>query len=163
MEKYKPRQDIHSFTVPRLLSLALRIKREPHSRGASLVAQRVECLSAMWETQVQSLGREDPLEKEMATLSSILAWRIPWTEVDYSPRGRKESDTTERLHFHFPLQGSQGWPVSDLSYCSFLTLPPCYSLVEHLPYFYLWFCFHVYLFSLSFPLDPKCFNDSDLV
>ena len=34
----------------------------------------------MWETQVQSLGREDPLEKEMATHSSILAWRIPWTE-----------------------------------------------------------------------------------
>ena len=47
---------------------------------ASLVAQRVECLSAMWETQVQSLGREDPLEKEMATHSSILAWRIPWGE-----------------------------------------------------------------------------------
>ena len=119
LEKYKPRQDIHSFTVPRLLSLALRIKCEPHSRGASLVAQRVECLPAMWETQVRSLGREDPLEKEMATLSSILAWRIPWTEVDYSPRGRKESDTTERLHFHFPLQGSQGWPVSLTS----LTVP----------------------------------------
>ena len=42
--------------------------------------QLVNCLPAMWETQVQSLGQEDPLEKEMATHSSILAWRIPWTE-----------------------------------------------------------------------------------
>ena len=40
----------------------------------------VENLSAMWETWVQSLGQEDPLEKEMAMHSSILAWRIPWTE-----------------------------------------------------------------------------------
>ena len=47
---------------------------------ASLVAQRLKRLPAMQETQVQSLGREDPLEKEMATHSSILAWRIPWTE-----------------------------------------------------------------------------------
>ena len=38
-------------------------------------------LPAMWETQVQSLGQEDPLEKGMATHSSILAWRIPWTEA----------------------------------------------------------------------------------
>ena len=48
--------------------------------GASLVAQRLKCLPARWETRVQSLGREDPLEKEMATHSSILAWRTPWTE-----------------------------------------------------------------------------------
>ena len=47
----------------------------------SLVAQVVKNLSAMWETQVQSLGQEDPLEKDMGTPSSILAWRIPWTEV----------------------------------------------------------------------------------
>ena len=46
----------------------------------SLVAQTVKCLPAMWETLVLSLGREDPLEKEMATLSSTLAWKIPWTE-----------------------------------------------------------------------------------
>ena len=57
----------------------------------------------MWEIQVRSLGQEDPLEKEMAPHCSILAWRIPWTEepAGYSPRGRKESDTTERLHFTF--------------------------------------------------------------
>ena len=46
----------------------------------SLVAQTVKRLPTMQETQVQSLGQEDPLEKEMATHSSILAWKIPWTE-----------------------------------------------------------------------------------
>ena len=45
-----------------------------------LVVQRLKCLPAMREDWVQSLGREDPLEKEMATHSSILAWRIPWME-----------------------------------------------------------------------------------
>ena len=45
---------------------------------ASLVAQRLKCLPGMWETQVRSLGQEYPLEKEMATHSSTLAWRIPW-------------------------------------------------------------------------------------
>ena len=47
---------------------------------ASLVAQRLKRLPAMQEKWVRSLGHEDPLEKEMATHSSILAWRIPWTE-----------------------------------------------------------------------------------
>ena len=50
------------------------------SGGASLVTQMVKNLLAMWETQVQSLGWEDPLEKGMTTHSSILAWRITWTE-----------------------------------------------------------------------------------
>ena len=49
-------------------------------RPASLVAQRVKRLPAVQETWVQSLHREDPLEKEMATHSSTLAWKIPWTE-----------------------------------------------------------------------------------
>ena len=48
--------------------------------GASLLAQKVKRLPAMQETWVQSLGREDPLKKEMATHSSIHAWKIPWTE-----------------------------------------------------------------------------------
>ena len=46
----------------------------------SLVAQTVKCLPSVWETWVWSLGREDPVEKEMATHSSTLAWKIPWTE-----------------------------------------------------------------------------------
>ena len=67
------------------------------SYGASLVAQRLKRLPAMWETWVPSLGQEDPLEKEMATHSSILAWRIPWTEElgGLQSMGCKESDTTE--------------------------------------------------------------------
>ena len=48
--------------------------------SSSSIAQLVKNLSAMQETQVQFLGQEDPMEKEMATRSSILAWRIPWTE-----------------------------------------------------------------------------------
>ena len=44
------------------------------------MAQMVKCLPTMWEAQVRSLDQEDPLEKEMATYSSILAWKIPWTE-----------------------------------------------------------------------------------
>ena len=70
-------------------------------QGSSLVAQVVKHLPAIRETRVQSLGWEDSLEKEMATHSSTLAWKIPRTErslVGYSPWGRKESDTTERLY-----------------------------------------------------------------
>ena len=44
------------------------------------MAQRLKCLPAVWETWVRSLGWEDPLEKEMANYSNILAWEIPWTE-----------------------------------------------------------------------------------
>ena len=67
----------------------------------SPVVQRVKRLPTVWETQVQSLGREVPLEKEMATHSSILAWRIPWMEEPGGLQswGRKESDMTERAHF----------------------------------------------------------------
>ena len=57
----------------------------------------------MQEMWVPSLGGEDPLEEGMATHSSVLAWRIPWTEEPggYSPWGRKESDTTEANTLHF--------------------------------------------------------------
>ena len=60
---------------------------------ASLVAQMIKCLPAMQETGVQSLGQEDPLEKEMATHSRILAWEIPWTEE----RGRLQSMGSQRV------------------------------------------------------------------
>ena len=72
---------------------------------SSLVAQMVKHLPAMRETQVRLLVWEDLLEKEMATHSSTLAWKIPWTEEPsrYSPWGRKESNITERLHFHFHM------------------------------------------------------------
>ena len=67
---------------------------------ASLIAQLVKNLPAMWETWVQSLDWEDPLEKRKVTHSSILAWRIPWTVWSM---GLQESDTTKRL----PLSGIQ--------------------------------------------------------
>ena len=57
------------------------------------MAQTVKCLPAMRETQVRSLGREDPLEKEMATHSSILAWRILWIEEP----GRLQSTGSQRV------------------------------------------------------------------
>ena len=62
-------------------------------KRASLVAQMVKNLPAMQETWVQSLGQEDPLEKKMATHSSILAWEIPWTEE----RGRLKSTGSQRV------------------------------------------------------------------
>ena len=66
--------------------------------NTSLVAQRVKRLPVMQETQVRLLGQEDALEKEMATYSSTLAWKIPWTEKPgrlYRLWGCKESDTIE--------------------------------------------------------------------
>ena len=65
--------------------------RPPHQ--ASLVAQRVKRLPAMRETWVRSLGQEDSLEKEMATHSSIIAWRTPWTEEP----GRLQSTGSQRI------------------------------------------------------------------
>ena len=64
---------------------------------ASLVAQMIKTLPAMQETQVLSLGLEDPLEKGMAIHSSILAWKIPWAEKPgrLQSWGSKEWDTTE--------------------------------------------------------------------
>ena len=69
---------------------------------AFLVAQMVKNLPAMQETWVQSLGWEDPLEEDMATHSSTLAWRIPWTEEPGRLQSMglqrvKHKDTTERL------------------------------------------------------------------
>ena len=65
-------------------------------RRASLIAQLVNNLPAVQEARIQFLGREDPLEKEMAPHSSTLAWKIPWTEEPGGPQstGSQESDTT---------------------------------------------------------------------
>ena len=75
------------------------------------MAQMVKKPPAMWETWVQSLDQEDPLEKGMATHSSILTWRIPWTEEPgglHSPWGHRELDMTERLtHTQCPEQSPE--------------------------------------------------------
>ena len=70
----------------------------------SLVAQMVKSLPAVWETQVRSLGQEDPLEEEMATHSSILAWEIPWMEEPgrLQSLGLRRVNMTERLPFSLP-------------------------------------------------------------
>ena len=65
------------------------------------MTQTVKNLPARQETRVLSLGWEDPLEKEMATHSAILAWRIPWTEEPgglHGPWGHKVSDMTEAIN-----------------------------------------------------------------
>ena len=76
--------------------------------GPSLVAQIIKSLPALWETQVQSLAWEDPLEKGMATHSSILAQRIPWMEecslLGYIPHGCKELDTANQLTLSFSVE-----------------------------------------------------------
>ena len=112
---------------------------------ASLVAQRLKRLLAMWETWVQSLGREDPLEKEMATHSNILAWRIPWMEElgGLQSTGSKRVGNDCALHFHFLflalayLQGTECcfFRISfvylrgiDFGYCSFCLFSFCFSL-----------------------------------
>ena len=78
------------------------------------MAQTIKNLPAMQETQIRSLGWEDPLEKEMATHSSMLAWEIPWAEepgAGYSPWDHKKSDTTEQLahtHTHTHTRATEG-------------------------------------------------------
>ena len=77
----------------------------PVAHRTSLLAQIVKNLPAMWEMWVQSLGWEDLLEKGMATLCSILAWRIPRAQelTGYSPWGGKELDMTEQLSLHLSV------------------------------------------------------------
>ena len=81
-----------SFTIPQVY-IYNNVQSQNWSGLTSLVAQMVKCLSTMWETWVRSLGREDLLEKEMATHSSILAWEIPWTEES----GRLQSIGSQRV------------------------------------------------------------------
>ena len=71
-------------------------------QGASLVAQRIKRLPAMQETRVWSLGWENPLEKEMATHSSILTWRIPWTEEP----GGLQSTGSQRIRHDWAISQS---------------------------------------------------------
>ena len=81
--------------------------------GASLVAQMIKNLPAMWETWIRSLDQEDPLEKGMATHSSILACRIPWTEEPGSTPTAREAALWEPVRSLVPGQaGVLGGPQS---------------------------------------------------
>ena len=73
------------------------------------MAQTVKRLSTMREAWVQSLGGEDLLEKEMATYSSILAWKIPWTEEPGCVTVHGVTKSRTRLHFHFDLPWWLRW------------------------------------------------------
>ena len=81
---------------------------------ASLVAQLLKNLPAVWETWVRSLGWEDPLEKGKATHSSILAWRIPWT-----PMG------LQRVGHNWSNYGEQAWVYT------FWVHTPCFGTQAH--------------------------------
>ena len=76
-----------------MLSRVVNFEGKTNPFGASLVAQVVKNPPAMQETQVQSQGREDPPEKRIATHSSVLAWRIPWTKEP----GRLQSMGSQRV------------------------------------------------------------------
>ena len=82
--------------LPQHRILSLKLDTWQPVNRALLVAQMAKNLPEMWETWVRSLHWEDLLEEGMATHSSILAWKIPWTEylADYNPWGCKESDMT---------------------------------------------------------------------
>ena len=103
----------------------------------------VKNLPAMWDTWVWSLGQEVPLEKEMATHSSILAWIIQWIEEpgNYSPWGLKESDITEWL------------TLSHTYYCFlFITVFLCSYLFLH--FFCLLFFFFTLQYCIGFAIHP---------
>ena len=101
--------------------------------SASLVAQRLKRLPPMWETWVRSLGREDALEKEMVTHSSILAWRIPWTEKPgrlHTVHGVSKSWT--RLS-NFTTSDAQ----TQKSWCSWRNITKDYSIEDYVVIFCL--------------------------
>ena len=132
-----PLSGIDSDASSSILTLFLLCKRE-HSNlfhdkrhismylRASLVAQLVKNLPAMQETQVQSLDWENPLEKEIATQSSILAWRIPWT----GHPGGLQSMGSQRIghdwdtHFHFSSMYLHQWGQSIALYTSYKCFLP---------------------------------------
>ena len=88
MDNFGPNPIHHIISMCKYFYVSVRDK------GCSLVVQMVKNLPAVQETWVQSLGREDPLEEGMATHSSVLAWRIPWTEDPggLQSMGPEESD-----------------------------------------------------------------------
>ena len=112
---------------------------QAHYLRASLVAQMVKNLPAIQETWAWFLGQEDPLEKGMATHSSILAWRIPWTEEPGSLQsmGRKESDMTECHPLSIPCPVFYCWSV--WAVCTWLVPQPTVSWVKEGKMSYLTF------------------------
>ena len=136
---------VESWNV-RLFAVATSISRD------SLVAQMVKRLPVMRETWVRSLGRDDPLEKEMATHSSILAWKIPWTEEP----GRLQSMGLQRVRHDWATElniNIYQWNTVDakvtwrrqFDFCSMTDVKRAWELFSPIPRV-------VFLFCLWFPL-----------
>ena len=134
-------------------------KCKVHVKWVSLMAQMVKRLPAMPETWVQSLGREDPLEKEMATHSSTLAWKIPWMEEP----GRLPSTGSQRVGHDWVTLLTYICKVLSavsetlyvpmlafINYCKFLLYPLCFylhwqdSLIKTLYIIYTSFILYIY-------------------
>ena len=105
--------------------------------SSSLVAQRLKRLPPIQETRVQSLGREDPLEKEMVTHSCILAWRIPWMEKPGrlqsmgSQRVGQLSDFTYLLTYSH-LYMTTGKTIAFIPWMKVLVIQTCMTLCDHM-------------------------------
>ena len=91
-----------------------------------MVTQMVKSLPAVWETWVRSLGQEDPLEEEMATHSSILAWEIPWTEEP----GRVQSMTSQRVRHNSVSE--HAWSQNDPSKGEVDAVTPLLKILQSL-------------------------------
>ena len=124
----------------------------------SLVAQMVKHLSTMQETQVWALGWEDPLEKEMATHSSTIAWKIPWIEKP----GRLQSMGSQRVGHNWAISLSRS-----CMYLTFLACPklfsPCYFTDSLISYHFILcipitLCFKESFYSTNFQPFPLVFN-----
>ena len=96
IQKEIPKAEMTAREPPRCQEVALlNLNLAGDKMTTIMVAQRVKSLPEIQETRVQSLGQEDPLEKGMATHSSILAWRIPWTEEPGGPQSMRSESQTE--------------------------------------------------------------------
>ena len=98
-------------------------------KATTLVVQLVNNLSTMWESRVRSLGQEDPLEKEMATHSSVLAWRIPWTEAP----GQLQSMRLQRVRHNwltntFTFSSKQQTKTKTIEQKLYAICRPCFCL-----------------------------------
>ena len=134
---------------------------------AFLLAQRVECLPAMWETRVQSLGQEDPLEKEMATHPSILAWKISWTE---EPGGLQSMGSQRVGHDWLTntwglllIQSDAGlWVLSscqtacDTQFCNHLDLGQVLYVPCHWDCVFNWLCILCICSNTGHHVDQTC-------
>ena len=132
------------------------------------MAQLIKNLPAMWEIWVQSLGWEDPLEKEKATYCSILAWRIPWI-VHSMGLQRVGHDWVPFTSFHIRSSQSTEWGSLSCTVCSHylpflhmvLIVYICQSLSSNPSYFFpsLSLLVSIHLFSTAVPLFLPCKSD----